>query len=60
MIFKVIWGGRAKESLASIWLKADDKAAINAAVQQIDRFLIAIDPKNGTQGYRIAIAKPWQ
>jgi hypothetical protein len=57
MTYKVIWGSRAKASLANIWLQASDKAAVNSAVGQIDRFLTSLQIENIT-GYRIAIAKP--
>jgi hypothetical protein len=57
MTYKVIWGSRAKASLASIWLQASDKAAVNSAVSQIDRFLASL-PIENIAGYRIAISKP--
>jgi hypothetical protein len=58
MSYKVIWGRRAKASLASNWLQSKDKAAVNAAVRQIDRFLASLPIENVSESYRIAIAKP--
>jgi len=39
MKFTVIWKPKSERGLASIWLTADDRAAVTAAANEIDRLL---------------------
>jgi hypothetical protein len=39
MKFTVIWKPKSERGLASIWIAADDRAAVTAAANEIDRVL---------------------
>jgi plasmid stabilization system protein ParE len=61
MSYTVVWKPAAEEELARIWIDADDRNAVAAAAQEIDRSLKS-DPHNvgesRTANFRVAFADP--
>jgi plasmid stabilization system protein ParE len=45
MIYTVIWKPLAEQKLASIWIDAQDRQAVSAAANEIDR-LLRVDPQS--------------
>lgn len=61
MAFQVIWTNKSQDQLTELWIAANDRQAIRAAADTLDRDLAATPYDVGEErsnGVRIAIARP--